>query len=394
LRAAVEDYHRRADGNSYSDYAFHLIITDPSTSVLGQELPALVADGYTSFKIFMTYEGLKLEDREILELLSVARRERALTMVHAENNDVIAWLTDRLKRADMSSPKYHAVAHPARGEGEATHRAISFSEMMEAPILIVHVSSPDAIEEIARAQSRGVPICAETCPQYVVLTADDLDRHGMEGAKCICSPPPRDKAAQEVVWRALANGTFSVFSSDHSAFNYGGSKGKFAHGPSAPFWKIPNGIPGVETRLPILFSEGVMSGRLTLQQFVALTSTNAARLYGLSSRKGTIAVGADADLVIWNTDRGVKISNNMLHHAADYTPYEGLMVYAWPDIVVAGGEVVFEGGKPKARKGRGKFLRCALPEIMPRLNAEASEDLALGVFKPGRRIARPFPAAC
>jgi dihydropyrimidinase len=392
LRAAVTDYHRRADGNAHADYAFHLIITDPSATALEQELPALIADGYTSFKIFMTYAGLKLEDRQILEVLSIARRERAMTMVHAENDDVIAWLTDRLSRAGRSSPKYHAIAHPQIGEGEATQRAITFSELMESPILIVHVSSREAVREIQRARSRGIPIYAETCPQYIVLTAADLDRPGFEGVKCICSPPPRDKETQEVIWQALADGTFSVFSSDHSAFRYGGNRGKFRHGQSAPFWKVPNGIPGVETRLPILFSEGVMKGRISLQRFIEVTSTNAARIYGLAPRKGSIAIGADADLVLWNTDREVRIGNDMLHHAADYTPYEGMTVSAWPDTVLLRGQVAVRDGKPTGTpKGAGQFLSCGLPEVMPKVPENSRSELSLGVFDAGGRPRKAGP---
>ena len=364
LRAAVQEYHTRSDGKAYVDYAFHLIITDPTPTVLNQELPALIADGYTSFKLYMTYDPLKLNDRQILEILSLARRERAMSMVHAENTDVISWLTDLLEHSGRTAPKFHAVSRPPVGEGEATHRAISLSELLEVPILIVHVSSREALEEIRRAQSRGLRIHAETCPQYLFLTADDLDLPDGEGVRCICSPPPRDKATQEVLWTGLANGSFSIVSSDHSPFSMKSPHGKFVNGRDAPFSKIPNGVPGVETRLPLLMSEGVMKNRITLQQFIALTATNAAKLYGLSNRKGSIAIGADADLVIWNTDRQVRISQSMLHHATDYTPYEGMTVSAWPDVVLSRGDVVVEGGEPVPNLaiGRGQFLRCDRPD--------------------------------
>ena len=383
LRAAVKDYHTKSDGNAYSDYAFHLIITDPTTTVLGQELPSLIADGYTSFKLYMTYDPLKLGDRQLVEIFSLARREGAMSMVHAENADVITWLTDILEGSGRTAPKFHAVAHSNIGEGEATHRAISLSELIEVPILIVHVSSREATEEIRRAQSRGLRIYAETCPQYLFLTADDLDPADGLGARCVCSPPPRDKATQEVIWTGLANGTFSVFSSDHSPFAMT-AKGKFVCGPAAPFSKIPNGVPGVETRLPLLLSEGVMKNRITLQQFVALTASNAARIYGLDKRKGSIAVGMDADLVIWNTDREVKITQSMLHHNTDYTPYEGMTVTAWPDIVTSRGEVVVEGGQPakNLKKGRGEFLRCERPAAArPRENVPGIEA-SIAAMKP------------
>ena len=378
IREAVKNYHALADGRAYVDYAFHLIVTDPTPNVLGQELPALIADGYTSFKIYMTYDALKLDDRGILDVLWLARREQAMTMIHCENHDVIAWLTDRLEILGRTAPKYHAVSRPPVGESEATQRAISYAELLEVPLLVVHVSSREATDEIRRAQSRGLRILAETCPQYLFLTADDLDLPGQEGARCICSPPPRDKSHHEAIWTGLANGTFAVFSSDHSPFGMTAPTGKFIHGADAPFWKIPNGIPGVETRLPLLLSEGVLKGRISLEQFVALTATNCARIYGVP-RKGSIAVGADADIVVWNTDREVRIGNDMLHSAADYTPYEGMMVNAWPDMVLSRGEVVVEGGKSVGAAGRGEFLRCERPETarpMPNPGASPAVRMA------------------
>ncbi|MBL8706711.1 MAG: dihydropyrimidinase, partial [Rhodospirillales bacterium] len=321
LRAAVTDYHRRADGKAHIDYAFHLIVSDPTASVLGQELPALIEDGYSSFKIYMTYDDLKLNDGQILDVLALAKRERAMTMIHAENADVIDWLTRRLEEAGKTAPKYHGEAHAPIAEREATFRAIALAELVDVPVLIVHVSGREAVQQIAAAQARGLRIMAETCPQYLFLTEDDLDLPGHDGARCICSPPPRDKANQQAIWTGLSNGTFAVFSSDHAPFRLNDPKGKFICGPSAPFSKIPNGIPGVETRLALLLSEGVMKGRITLQQFVALTATNPARIYGLQGRKGSIAIGADADIVLWQTDTPRRVANADLHHNVDYTPY-------------------------------------------------------------------------
>jgi dihydropyrimidinase len=245
LRQAVKDYHARADGKAYVAYAFHLIISDPTEQVLGQELPALIKDGYTSFKIYLTYESLKLDDRQVLDVLACARSEGALVMVHAENHDIIGWLTEKLLAAGRSAPKYHAVAHAAVGEGEATQRAIALSEITDTPVLIVHVSAREAMEQIAAAQQRGLRIYGETCPQYLFLTADDLDRPGFEGAKYVCSPPPRDAANQEHVWRGLANGIFQVFSSDHAPYRFADPAGKQAHGPETAFHKIANGVPEI-----------------------------------------------------------------------------------------------------------------------------------------------------
>ncbi|MCL3883122.1 dihydropyrimidinase [Marivita sp. GX14005] len=362
LRAAVDDYHRRAEGKSVIDYAFHLIVTDPTPQVLGQELPALIREGYTSFKIYTTYDDLKLNDREIIEVLALAKREGALTMIHAENSDAIAWLTEALEKAGQTAPRHHADARPAIAEREATHRAISLAEIVDVPMLVVHVSGGEAMEQIAHARSKGLKVFAETCPQYILLTADDLNLDGFEGAKHICSPPPRDSASQRSVWRGLANGTFQVFSSDHAPFRFDDPQGKKVRGDGASFTHVPNGIPGVETRLALLFSEGVGKGRISLNRFVALTATNPARLYGLYPRKGTIAVGADADLAIWNTTREVTITNDALHHNVDYTPYEGRRVTGWPETVLSRGEVVVQGGTLEAKPGRGAFLECGAPD--------------------------------
>ncbi|HTY66300.1 MAG TPA: dihydropyrimidinase [Alphaproteobacteria bacterium] len=358
MRQVVKDYHACAEPKACVDYAFHLILTDPTEQVLGQELPALIRDGYTSFKIYMTYDALKLDDRQILDVLSLARREGAFVMVHAENHEVISWLSERLISTGHTQPKFHAMAHVKTAEREATHRAISLAELVDVPILIVHVSSGEAIEQIRWAQGRGLKIYGETCPQYLFLTEDDLDRPGFEGAKYMCSPPPRDKANQESVWRGLCNGAFQVFSSDHAPYRYNDPEGKMKHGHHAHFKKVANGVPGLEVRLPLLFSEGVGTGRLSLNEFVALTATNAAKLYGLYPRKGTIAVGSDADLVVWDADREVTISQSLLHDAMDYTPYEGKKVKGWPAITFLRGEPVWEGGAFKGAAGKGQFLKC------------------------------------
>jgi dihydropyrimidinase len=358
LRQVVKDYHGCAEPKAAVDYAFHLIISDPTEQVCGQELPALIKDGYTSFKIYTTYDALKLDDRQILEVLSVARRERALVMVHAENHDVIAWLSERLLNAGHSAPRFHAVAHAPIAEREATSRAISLAELVDVPILIVHVSAREAMEQIRAAKARGLKVYGETCPQYLFLTEDDLDRPGFEGAKYMCSPPPRDKANQELIWRGLETGVFEVFSSDHAGYRFDDTEGKMKHGRNAPFKKVANGVPGLELRTALLFSEGVGKGRIDLPRFVALTATNAAKLYGLYPRKGTIAVGGDADLAIWDADKEVTISQSMIHDAMDYTPYEGKKIKGWPVMTLVRGEPVAEAGEFVGARGGGRFLKC------------------------------------
>jgi dihydropyrimidinase len=344
LRQAVKDYHAKAEGKCHVDVSFHLIISDPTPQVLGQELPALVGDGYTSFKVFMTYQDLALNDMQLLEVFSTARATGALVMVHAENYDAIRFLTGRLEQAGNTAPKFHATSRPIPVEREATHRAISLAELVDVPIMIVHVSNGESMEQIRWAQSRGLKVFGETCPQYLVLTEKDLEGLNMEGAKYVCSPPPRDEASQKACWQGLETGVFQVFSSDHCPFRYDDPRGKLVPKGRTSFRWVPNGIPGVETRLPILFSEGVVRGRISLNQFVALTSTNHAKMYGLHPKKGTIAVGADADIAIWDPERRVTISQSLLHHGSDYTPYEGLQVTGWPVTTLVRGVTIVRDG--------------------------------------------------
>ena len=366
LRDALADYHRRAEGRAHVDYAFHLIVSDATPAVLNDELPALIAEGYTSFKLYMTYDDLKLDDGQVLDVLEVARRHGAMAMIHAENADCIEWLTRRLEAAGRTAPRWHAHARPMLVEREATHRAIALSQLVDVPILIVHVSGREAVEQIRWARGHGLPIFAETCPQYLFLTAEDLGiDDSYQGARCVCSPPPRDASNQQVIWDGLADGLFTVFSSDHAPFRYDAPEGKKPGGAEVPFRHIPNGIPGIETRLPLLYSEGVLGGRLTLEKFVELTATNPAKAYGLHPRKGTIAIGADADLVVWD-ERTFTLRNEQLHHAVDYTPYEGRTLRAWPALTLVGGDVVWDGHTFHPRAGRGRFLRCGPPTLRPR----------------------------
>ncbi|MBT5414821.1 MAG: amidohydrolase family protein, partial [Rhodospirillaceae bacterium] len=301
------------------------------------------------------------DDGQMLDVLSVARREGALVMVHAENHEVIKWITKRLLDRGHRAPKYHAVSHARLAEGEATHRAIVLSELMDTPMLIVHVSAELAMNAIRDAQTRGLKVYGETCPQYLFLTAQDIDKPGLEGAKFCCSPPPRDEASQEAMWRGLENGTFQLFSSDHAPYRFD-ETAKLSKGPNAHFREIPPGMPGVEARAALLFSEGVRTGRIDIHRFVELNSTNAAKIYGLFPRKGTIAVGSDADIAIWEPDLERTITWDDLHDNVGYTPYEGKKVTGWPTIVIRRGEVVVEGGELHAERGSGAFLPCETPE--------------------------------
>jgi dihydropyrimidinase len=372
LREVVTRARERADAKTVIDYALHLIVSDPNEQVMGQELPGLIMDGYCSFKVYMTYAALKIDDRQMLDVLALARQHGAMTMVHAENDDVISWISERLLARGYVAPKYHAISHPQIAEAEASRRAIDLARLIDAPLLIVHVSAPEAARAILEARGQGLEIYGETCPQYLFLSAEDLDREGMEGAKFCCSPPPRDKAAQEAIWRGLKNGTFQVFSSDHAPYRFD-ETGKLAAGPKATFRQIANGLPGLETRLALLFSEGVGKGRLTLNEFVALTATNPAKIYGLHPRKGTLAVGADADLALWDPTWERTITAAMLHDQAGYTPYEGRPITGWPRAVISRGRVVVEDERLNAERGSGRFLeRSPNPQerLADRLAAE------------------------
>jgi dihydropyrimidinase len=384
LRQVVEEYHDAARPKAVIDYAFHLIISDPTAEVLGQELPALIRDGYTSFKVYMTYDLLQLNDGQMLDILAVARREGALVMVHAENYDMIKWLTQRLLERGLGAPPYHAVSHPRLAEGEATNRAISLSQLLDVPILIVHVSAAEAIEVIRNAQTKGLRIYGETCPQYLFLTAADIAKPGLEGAKFCCSPPPRDHAAHQAVWTGLKNGTFQVFSSDHAPYRYDAT-GKLPHGERTTFKDIANGVPGIELRLPLLFSEGVQQGRLDLNAFVALTATNHAKLYGLYPRKGTIAVGSDADIAIWDPERETTVTAGILHDNVGYTPYEGRRLRGWPVTVLSRGRTVVTDGALVAGRGSGVFLPCALSAFAKPLGRPTPE-LAIAAAQGGALV--------
>lgn len=350
-------YDSRAQGSSVIDYGYHLIVADPTEKVLTEELPAAFKRGVTSFKVFMIYDLMKIDDRQFLDILTVAKENGALTMVHAENSGMIAWMSDRLMKAGHTQPRYHAISHPALAESEAINRAISLAKLADAPLLIVHVSTPEGATLVSDARMDGAKIFGETCAQYLFLTRDDLDRPGMEGAKFMCSPPVRDVATQEALWRHLQAGTFSVFSSDHAPYRYDAS-GKLANGPDASFKQIANGMPGIGLRLPLLFSEGVNAGRITLQQFVALSASIAAKLYGLT-QKGSIAIGMDADIAIWDPEETRTVTAEDQHDNMDYTPFEGWTVKGWPVAVLSRGMRVVEGGKLIAEPGQGQYVSRA-----------------------------------
>jgi dihydropyrimidinase len=361
ILAVVDDYAGRAAEKAVVDYGFHLIIADPNERAMNEELPAMIRRGITSFKVYMTYDLLRLTDDQLLDVLAAADRERALVMVHAENHEIIKWIAKRLLERGHRAPKFHMTSHHPIAEAEATNRVIQLSRMLDVPVLIVHVSGIEAVKTIRAAQTLGARVYAETCPQYLFLKATDADKPGLEGAKWCCSPPPRDEASQEALWKGLADGTFQVLSSDHAPYRFD-ETGKLPKGDQTTFKEMANGVPGLQVRLPLLFSEGVRKGRLTLNQFVALTATNHARMYGLHPRKGTIAVGSDADLAIWEPEREVTLTASMMKDNVGYTPYEGMRLKGWPTTVVSRGRIVVEGGELKVARGSGQFIPRGEPE--------------------------------
>lgn len=364
ILAPLAEYRRRAEA-AMVDYGFHQIITDASDAVIWDEIPQVVAQGVRSLKVFLTYDSLALDDRAYLRVLAAARRAGALVTVHCENYDAIGWRTEALLAAGMTAPKYHAWSRPRMIEREATHRAIALAEMVDQPIQIFHVSCSEVAAEIAAARHRGLRVWGETCPQYFVLTADHMDRPGFEGAKFMCSPAPRTPADQAMLWEDIRRGTLDVISSDHSGWCYDGTRGKRVNGSDANFRDIPNGVPGLAARLPIIFSEGVAKGRIDLPHFARLIAGNPAKLFGLPN-KGSIAPGFDADMVLWDPTRKTTLTNALMQQAIDYTPYEGLDVTGWPVATVRRGEVVMRDGVVQAEPGSGRFLaRGAYDMIRP-----------------------------
>lgn len=358
----LADYHARAAEKAVIDYGFHLIVANPDEKTMRTDLPQAIRDGITSLKVYMTYEKMRLDDYQLLDILALARHEQALVMLHAENHDMIRWITQRLLEQGHTAPKFHGVAHDPLAESEATNRAIAMSRLLDVPVMIVHVAGAETVQLLRGAQRLGARVLAESCPQYLFLDAEDMDRPGLEGAMFCCSPPARDAASQQEVWRGLLDGTLATYSSDHAPYRFDAS-GKLPNGDATTFKEMANGVPGIELRMPLLFSEGVMTGRMDIHQFVALTAGNHARLYGLAGRKGELVAGADADIAIWDPQRRTTVKAGMLHDNAGYTPYEGRTIQGWPTTVINRGRVVVQDGQLLVERGTGQFLARSKPEL-------------------------------
>ncbi|WP_027317268.1 dihydropyrimidinase [Microvirga flocculans] len=365
LHTVVEDYSRLAAAGAITDYAFHLWVSDPTPETLTEDLPRLIEAGHRSIKIFMTYDRVRLHDEEVLDVMATARRHGALVCAHAENHGLNKWMADRLVSRGYVEPKFHGVSHPRVSEIDAFERLIRFSQFLDQPIMLFHVSTAEGLAAIRRARGEGIKVFAETCPQYLFLTAQDLDRPGLEGAKWMCSPPPRLTDDQEALWRGLALGDLQIVSSDHAPYRFDAS-GKLSAGAAPNFKQIANGLPGLETRLPLMFDEMVSKGRASLQAFAEVTAAAPARLYGLHPRKGTIAVGADADIAIWDPEREVLLTDDGLHDNTGYNPFAGRTVRGWPETVLRRGEIVVANGQLLAAPGSGRLqLRDVAPSMKP-----------------------------
>jgi dihydropyrimidinase len=352
LHHAWDTWMNKAEGKAAIDYGFHMIITELSDQV-ETEMDAMVKQGVTSFKLFMAYPGVfMLDDASIFRAMRRTGKNGGTICMHAENGGVIDVLVKEALKHGQTAPKYHALTRPARAEGEATHRAIALAEIADVPVYIVHLSAAEALEMVTEARDRGLPAFAETCPQYLFLSYDNYEEPGFEGAKYVMSPPLRQQATQDRLWRGLAFNDLQAISTDHCPFCM-----KEKHLGNGDFSKIPNGAPGVETRMSLVYDGGVRSGRISLNRFVELTSTSPAKIFGMFPKKGTIAPGSDADVVIFDPNATNTLSARTHHMKVDYNPYEGRSVTGVTETVLSRGKVIIEGGKFTGKAGAGSFLK-------------------------------------
>ncbi|MCF2625670.1 dihydropyrimidinase [Fusobacterium perfoetens] len=351
LHYQLEKYHEFAEKNAVIDYGFHGVIQHIDNNILN-EIDSMIDDGIPSFKGYMTYD-YKLSDREMLELSYKLSSSGGLLTVHPENNDIIGYLKDKFASEGKLSPKYHGQSRPSRCEGEAVNRMLDITSVTGCPLYIVHLSCEEGLSHIKEAKDKGQKIFAETCPQYLVLDESCYSLPESEGLKYICSPPIRDKHHQEKLWEGIREGYIQTVATDHCSFSFSEQKlmGK------DDFRKCPNGLPGVETRIVLMFSEGVSKGRININKFVEVVSTNPAKLFGIYSQKGCIAVGSDADLVVIDPKLKKRITKGELHENTDYTPFEGIEIIGCPIMTISRGEIIVENNKFTGQKGRGRFLK-------------------------------------
>lgn len=352
LDAAIRQWDAMAEGKAAIDYGYHIIIRDLTDAVY-DELGTLPERGICSFKVFMAYRGMNMvDDVALIRALDQARKTGALVLVHAENGDATDYLRDKFIAEGKTAPIWHGKSRPPRTEAEATARALALAEIVDAPIYIVHLSCEEALEELVRAKTRGVAAHAETCTQYLYLTLDDLDQDGFEGAKYVFTPPPRSVKDQEILWKALEDRVLETVASDHCSWSYANHKTL----GQDDFRLIPNGLPGIEERMMMVW-QGVEKGRISPVRFVEMMSTRPAQIFGMFPQKGTIAVGSDADLVIWDPAVHRTIRQAEMHNAMDYSAYEGHEVKGAPRTVLLRGKVIVRDGAYVGAAGDGRFLK-------------------------------------
>ena len=355
IAAGIEEWHAKAKDKAVIDYGFHIIVTDLNEETF-EELETLPDQGVTSYKLMMAYKDvLMVDDATLFEVMQLATRTGALVMVHAENGDAIDVLVKEALAAENTEPRWHALTRPPELEGEATNRAIQLAHVAGCPLYVVHVTCKEAVDPIKVARDRGWPVWGETCTQYFFIDQTFLDRPNFEGAKYVYSPPVRHKSNQDVLWNAVRTNALSAISTDHCAFLFDGQKtlGK------DDFSKIPNGAPGLEDRLMMIHHFGVNEGRVSLNRMVELLATNPAKLFGLYPRKGTIAAGSDADVVVFNPGKELTISAATSHSKSDYNLYEGTQVVGAPEIVLSRGQILVEDGELRVAPGVGRFVERA-----------------------------------
>jgi dihydropyrimidinase len=353
LNEAFDAWMAKAEGKTSIDYGFHLICTDLPDQRLG-EMKGMIDQGVSSFKLFMAYPGVFLvDDATIFKAMTMAGDHGGLICMHAENGVVIDEIVKRALAQGKTAPKYHALTRPTKAEAEGVHRAIAIADMAGTPVYIVHLSSSDALDEVTRARDYGIPAFAETCPQYLFLDYNVYEQPGFEGAKYVMTPPIREQWNQDKLWRGIKTNDLQVISTDHCPFCMKEQKELGRN----DFSKIPNGGPGVEHRMSLIYNGGVAQGRISLNRFVEITSTAAAKIFGLFPRKGTIAVGSDADIVIFDGDEEMTISAETHHMNVDYSCYEGMRVRGVTKTVLSRGELVIDEGKYVGREGHGEFLK-------------------------------------
>ncbi len=357
LREATVARRKEADGQVAIDYGLHLTAIDAMPETL-EALPELAAQGYTSLKLYTTYD-MRLDDDQFLCLLAAALECELLPLVHTENHAAIEYLKARLLAAGKTEPRYHPLSRPPVVEAEAANRVLALAGLTGTPICIAHLTCRETLAAVESARARGQAVYAEVCPQHLLLSIDDYDRPGFEGAKFVLSPPLRDRSHWQPLWQALANGGLQAVSTDHCPWTFAEQKQRGRD----DFTQIPNGAPGIETRVPLIYSEGVGKGRLSLNRFVEVCATGPARLFGLYPQKGTIAVGSDADLVLWDRNKEYQLTKENLHMNVDYSPYEDITVKGYPALVLQRGKVIVEDNEFVGEVGAGQFLKRNLVRL-------------------------------